>query len=84
MGWESRHPVLAGHEEVVTVNGLFRPFALVVGQAAGIWGYQGGQVVLDRFGPLSDEVEAALAADARDVRRYLATEPEPAADEESR
>ncbi len=84
LGWQSRHLVLAGHEEIVTVNGLFRPFALVAGQAAGIWAYQDGQVALDRFGPLPADVEAALAAEARDVRRYLASEPEPAADEESR
>jgi hypothetical protein len=84
LGWASRDLVLAGHQEIVTVNGLFRPFALVAGQAAGIWAYQDGQVVLDRFGPLPTDAEAALAADARDVRRYLASEPEPAADEESR
>jgi hypothetical protein len=80
MGWESRDPVLAGHQEVVTVNGLFRPFALVAGKAAGIWAYQAGQVELDRFGPLAPAAEDALAADARDVRRYLASEPEPAAE----
>jgi Winged helix DNA-binding domain len=82
-GWESRYPVLAGHEEIVTVNGLFRPFALVAGKAAGIWAYQAGQVVLDRFGPLSPDAEDALAAEARDVRRYLASEPALAADEGS-
>ncbi len=84
LGWQSRHPVLAGHQGIVTVNGLFRPFVLVAGQAAGIWAYQGGQVVLDRFGQLPAEVETALAAEARDVRRYLASEREPAADEGSR
>jgi hypothetical protein len=84
LGWASRDLVLAGHQEIVTVNGLFRPFALVAGQAAGIWTYQDGQVALDRFAPLPADVEAALAADAGDVRRYLASEPEPAAEEESR
>jgi hypothetical protein len=42
------------------------------------------QVALGRFGPLPTNAETALAADARDVRRYLASEPEPAADEEPR
>jgi Winged helix DNA-binding domain len=84
LGWASRDLVLAGHQEIVTVNGLFRPFALVAGQAAGIWSYQDGQVVLDPFRSLSADAEAALAADARDARRYLASEPEPAADEEPR
>ncbi|MGB6454901.1 MAG: winged helix DNA-binding domain-containing protein [Streptosporangiaceae bacterium] len=83
MGWESRQPVLAGHQEIVTVNGLFRPFALVAGEAAGIWAYQGGQVALDLFSPLSPATQDALAAEARDVRRYLASEPEPTADEGS-
>lgn len=80
MGWESRHPVLAGHGEIVTVNGLFRPFALVAGKAAGIWAYQAGRVTLDRFGPLTPDTEDALAAEARDVSRYLASEPEPVAE----
>jgi hypothetical protein len=80
-GWESRRQVLAGHEDIVTVNGLFRPFALVAGKAAGIWAYQAGQVVLDRFGPLGSDTEDALAAEARDVRRFLASEPEPRAAE---
>lgn len=83
MGWESRQPVLAGHQEIVTVNGLFRPFALVAGKAAGTWAYQGGQVALDLFSPLPAAAEDALAAEARDVRRYLASEPEPAAEEGS-
>jgi hypothetical protein len=84
MGWESRHPVLAGHDEIVTVNGQFRPFALVAGKAAGLWSYQSGQVVLDSFGALTPDAEHALAAEARDVRRYLASEPEPVADEGAR
>ena len=72
LGWESRDPVLSGHEGIVTVNGLFRPFALVDGQAAGIWTYSAGQVTLDRFESLSDDVETALAHEARDVQRFLA------------
>jgi len=71
-GWASREPVLGGHQGIVTVNGLFRPFVLVDGKAAGTWSWAGGQVVLDRFGELPAEAEAALAADARDVQRFLA------------
>jgi hypothetical protein len=58
------------------VNGLFRPFALVDGQAAAIWTYSAGQVTFDRFGPLPDDVETALAVEARDVQRFLAGSPE--------
>jgi DNA glycosylase AlkZ-like len=72
LGWASREPVLGSHQGIVTVNGLFRPFALVDGKAAGIWSWTRGQVALDGFGPLPADAEAALAAEARDVRRFLA------------
>ncbi len=72
LGWASRDRVLAGHQRIVTVNGLFRSFALVDGKAAGIWAWTGGRVTLDRFGELPGEAEAALAAEARDVQRFLA------------
>jgi Winged helix DNA-binding domain len=76
LGWESREPVLRGQQGIVTVNGLFRPFVLVDGQAAGLWTYSAGQVTLDRFEPLPHDVEAALAVEARDVQRFLATSPQ--------
>jgi Winged helix DNA-binding domain len=75
LGWASRESILGGHQGIVTVNGLFRPFALVAGQAVGIWGYTGGQVKISRFAELPDDVEAALAADARDVQRFLVGSP---------
>jgi Winged helix DNA-binding domain len=75
LGWESREAILGSHRGVVTVNGLFRPFALVAGRAAGIWAYTAGQVTVDRFGPLPADVETALTVEARDVARFLATSP---------
>lgn len=75
LGWESREPILGGHQGVVTVNGLFRPFALVAGRAAGTWAYTSGQVTVDRFEAMPADVEAALTAEARDVSRFLATSP---------
>lgn len=77
LGWTSRAQVLGGHEEVLTVNGLFRPFALVGGRAAGLWVYRRGEVQLDPFEPLAADVEAALADEASDVRRFLSTEQAP-------
>ena len=71
LGWESRDPILGPHRQVVTVNGLFRPFALAEGRAVGLWSWSDGQVKLDMFGELPAGVEAALAAEARDVRRFL-------------
>jgi len=48
---------------------------LVAGRAAGIWAYRHGDVELDQFAALPADVAAALAAEAGDVRRFLATEP---------
>ncbi|HEY5357870.1 MAG TPA: winged helix DNA-binding domain-containing protein [Streptosporangiaceae bacterium] len=70
-GWVSREPVLGQHVGLVTDNGLFRPFILVAGRAAGTWGLRGQAVWLDRFGELRDDVEADLAAEAADVGRFL-------------
>jgi hypothetical protein len=75
MGWDSREPVLRGGGGIVTVNGLFRPLVLVDGHAAGIWAYSAGEVRLDRFATLPDHVEAVLAAECRDVQRFLAGSP---------
>jgi Winged helix DNA-binding domain len=72
LGWASREPIIGSQPEIVTANGLFRPIALADGKAAAIWSYSAGEVTLDRFRPLSPETEAALAAEAIDVRRFLA------------
>ncbi len=71
LGWADRGPILGDHREVVTVNGLFRPFALVDGRAAGIWSWRDGQVALEPFGELPPAAAAVLAAEARDVARFL-------------
>ena len=70
-GWVSREPVLGEHRAVVTVNGLFRPFALVAGRAAGLWRLPRGKVELEPFGGLTEKDAAALEGDAADVERFL-------------
>ena len=80
LGWAAREPILGDHRQIVTVNGLFRPFALVDGRAAGIWGMSAGRLSFDGFGELPASVRTALAAEADDVRRFLAAEPELADD----
>ena len=70
-GWVDREPILGPQRQIVTVNGLFRPFALVAGRAVATWRLAGGQVTLKPFGPLSEPVTTALAADAADVCRFL-------------
>jgi DNA glycosylase AlkZ-like len=71
LGWTSREDILGGHSGIVTVNGLFRPFALVRGRAAAIWRLVAGKVELEPFGRLSRADRAALDADAADVVRFL-------------
>jgi len=73
LGWRSREEILGFHRPVITVNGLFRPFALVRGRAAATWSMPAGEVLLEPFRRLSRGDTAALAADAEDVVRFLAT-----------
>ena len=72
LGWASRDPITGPHRQIVTVNGLFRPFALVGGRAVATWTITGGQVVLAPFAALDAETQAALDTDAADVTRFLA------------
>lgn len=71
LGWRSRETILGSAKMIVTVNGLFRPFALVRARAVATWRLSGGEVVLEPFAPLARGDAAALRADARDVLRYL-------------
>ncbi len=70
-GWTDREPVLRAHQEVITVNGIFRPFALAQGRAVATWTMTAGRVKLAPFGPLPEPVTAALHHDAADVVRFL-------------
>ena len=70
-------PVLGSHQNVVTVNGIFRPIALVRGKAIGTWRLTDGSVELTPFASLApdeapdpDEL-AALDEEAADVVRFL-------------
>ena len=71
LGWASRDPITGPHKQIVTTNGLFRPFALADGRAVATWTFADGQVTLAPFAPLAPETQAALAADATDVTRFL-------------
>jgi Winged helix DNA-binding domain len=73
LGWRSREPVLGGHTGVVTVNGIFRPIALVGGRAVGTWRMPGGEVVLEPLRRITRGDTVALETDARDVVRFLAS-----------
>jgi hypothetical protein len=71
LGWASRDPITGPNRQLVTVNGLFRPFALAGGRAVATWTITGGQVVLAPFGELDTETRAALESDAADVTLFL-------------
>jgi Winged helix DNA-binding domain len=73
LGWSSREPIVGEHGPLITVNGLFRPFALVRGRAVATWSMPGGKVTLAPFAPLPPADATALAADAAQVERFLAS-----------
>lgn len=70
LGWVDRTPVVGDRGDLVTMNGMFRAFALVDGRAAAAWSLSRG-IVLEPFGALDAETTAALEAEADDVRRFL-------------
>lgn len=72
LGWRSREAILGSHRQVITVNGLFRPFALIGGRAAATWSMPAGKVVLEPLRRLTRMETAALATDAEEVARFLA------------
>ena len=72
LGWRSRAEFLEEHGPIVTVNGLFRPFALVRARAVATWSLAAGAVTLKPFAPLAPADESALLGDAEDVVRFLA------------
>jgi len=72
LGWTSREPILAPHTHLVTMNGIFRPFALVKGRAVADWKLTRGKVTIEPLGPISKAATAALEADRDDVERFVA------------
>jgi hypothetical protein len=72
LGWRSREAVLGPHTQLVTTNGIFRPFAMVDGRAVGTWKLNRGKVTIEPLGRIGKQANAALAADAADVERFMA------------
>ena len=71
LGWASREPFLGSNQNLVTSNGLFRPFALVRGRAAATWSLRAGEVAIEPFRRISRRDGSALKRDAEDVIRFL-------------
>ena len=72
LGWTSRELILGPHTHLVTLNGIFRPFAMVKGRAVGTWKLNRGKVTIEPLGKVSKAATAALTADAVDVERFMA------------
>jgi hypothetical protein len=71
LGWASRDDVVGPHRDKITVEGLFRSFAMVDGRAVATWKLNRGELHLDPLEEIAPEVAAALDEDAADVRRFL-------------
>jgi hypothetical protein len=71
LGWRSRALLLGDDEPSVVSGGVFRPFALVRGGAAGTWTISNHNVALKPFRQLTPADRVALEADASDLRRFL-------------
>jgi hypothetical protein len=72
LGWTSRLDITGRHTELITVNGLFRPFAMVGGRAVAIWRLAKGRVAIEPLGRIAKKDRAVLDADAVDVERFMA------------
>jgi hypothetical protein len=71
LGWTSRDDVVGRHRSLVTVNGIFRAFAMVGGRAVGTWSYAAGRVTTTYLEHVPPAVTAALEDDARGVEAFL-------------
>jgi hypothetical protein len=71
LGWTSRVPILGEHVLKVTIEGVFRGFALVRGKGVATWSIRDGRVVVAPFDRLAARDSAALNADADDVLGFL-------------
>jgi hypothetical protein len=74
LGWTSREEVVGPHKMLVTMNGIFRPFALVDGRAVATWRYAGGKVTIEHLGKVTKKAAAALELDAAAVEEFLAVQ----------
>jgi hypothetical protein len=71
LGWTSREEVVGPHKMLVTMNGIFRPFALVDGRAVATWRLAGGKLEIEHLGRVTKKSAAALEAEGEAVLAYL-------------
>jgi Winged helix DNA-binding domain len=75
LGWTSREEIVGPHKLLVTINGIFRPFALVDGRAVATWKLANGKLTIEHLGKVAKKAAAALEADAEEVTRFLSPRP---------
>jgi Winged helix DNA-binding domain len=71
LGWTSRDEIVGPHKLLVTINGIFRPFALVDGRAVATWGLANGKVTIKHLGKVTKRAAAVLEAEADEVIRFM-------------
>jgi hypothetical protein len=71
LGWTSREHVVGSHKMLVTMNGIFRPFALVKGRAVGTWKLPKGKVEVEHLEAVTKKAAGQLEADAAAVEAFL-------------
>jgi hypothetical protein len=71
LGWIERGDIVGDSPNLVTVGGMFYPFAMVRGQALARWRLTDGALELDAFRRVAKTDRAALERDAEDVERFL-------------
>jgi hypothetical protein len=72
LGWASRDDVIGPHQGLVTINGIFRPFALVDGRAVATWRLPNGKVEIEHLERVTKKAAGRLEADATAVEAFLA------------
>jgi hypothetical protein len=71
LGWTSREDIVGPGKDLVTVNGIFRAFALVRGRAVATWKLAGGTVTIEPLARVTGKDAAALETDADEVLAFL-------------
>jgi Winged helix DNA-binding domain len=71
LGWASRDDVIGLHQGLVTINGIFRPFALVDGRAVATWRLPKGKVEIEHLERVTKKAAGRLEADATAVEAFL-------------
>lgn len=71
LGWTSREDIVGKAPNLVTVGGMFYPFAMVRGRAVARWKRPDGRLELEPFRRIAKADRAALERDAEDVERFL-------------